>query len=367
VDAGGRVEVISTKWTTPIPGGQVYSRTLLQAASEGTVAELSSGSGPISESIIQNRIASAICAPILIGPTVAAYLYLDARDMTGAPAPVSLRRNAAAFCLALARMAGLALANLKRIDIERRSAMMEAELSAGAEAQRWILPRREGTFGPFSYIGESRPGTYVAGDFFDVIPLSDTKIAVALGDVSGKGVAASVLMTATQGYLHAALKQDADPARAVTELNRFVCPRRPESRFVTLWVGVFDAESRQVHYVDAGHGYALLAGPDGSCVQLAGGDGLPVGVMEDFIYKAHSATCAAGSRVLIVSDGLVEQMDPGPTNDPARRQFSLEGLQGCLAATAATDDAVAEVFRAVIAHAKTPNLADDATAVLVRL
>jgi len=79
-----------------------------------------------------------------------------------------------------------------------------------------------------------------AAIFFDVIDLGNDRMAVALGDVSGKGVEASVLMTATQGFLHAALQLHGEPARAVTAANAFVAPRRPDCRFVTLWVAVLD-------------------------------------------------------------------------------------------------------------------------------
>src|SRR5690606_25746527 len=157
-----------------------------------------------------------------------------------------------------------ALSNLKRKEIEQRHARIQAELHAGAEAQRWILPKREGNFGSIAYIGESRPGMHMGGDFFDVIPLGEDRLAVTLGDVTGKGVSASVLMTTTQGFLHAALQQHGDPHRAVVDLCRFVHPRRPESRFVTLWVGVFDAKARTLRYVDAGHGHAMMARADGS-------------------------------------------------------------------------------------------------------
>ena len=93
--------------------------------------------------------------------------------------------------------------------IERRQARFESELAAAAVAQRWILPKRLSTACGFCVTGESRPGAYVGGDFFDVIPLSDTKLAVALGDVTGHGIAASVLMTAAQGSDPASLAFEA--------------------------------------------------------------------------------------------------------------------------------------------------------------
>ena len=339
---------------------------MLAAASKGTVAELSqSPESGVAESIIRMNIGAALCVPLMLGPTVAAYVYLDWRSGPGPRRPQPLRPNAAAFCLALGRMAGLALANLKRIDMEHRQALIDAELSAAATAQRWIMPQREGRFGPFNYVGESRPGQYVGGDFFDVIPLGESRLAVALGDVSGKGIPASVLMTAAQGFLHAALEQHGQPDRAVTDLNRFVHPRRPENKFITLWVGVFDAAAHTLRYVDAGHGYALLVKGDGGFAALDEGDGLPVGIMPDTEYRSATVALEPDSGALIVSDGIIEQ--PGAGSSPAaRNQFEMEGVHRSLRDTAAGADAVAALFAAVVGHAGTAALADDATAVLIR-
>ena len=107
----------------------------------------------------------------MLGQTVAAYLYLDSR---GTIACSALRPNASAFCVALGRMASLALANLKRIDMEKRSEQIRIRARRrrdGAEVDHARSARR--SYGPFRCTGESRPGQYVGGDFFDIIPLSD--------------------------------------------------------------------------------------------------------------------------------------------------------------------------------------------------
>ena len=134
------------------------------------VAEVSGTAlgGDISQSIVQIKINSAICVPLMLGPIVAAYLYLDSRGTL----MQSLRPNASSFCVALGRMASLALANLKRIDMEKRAEQMRVDLAAAAVAQKWIMPQRDTNHGPFHCIGESRPGQMVGGDFFDIIPLS---------------------------------------------------------------------------------------------------------------------------------------------------------------------------------------------------
>jgi len=263
-------------------------------------------------------------------------------------------------------MASLALSNLKRIDIERRQVFIESELRAAAMAQKWILPQRESRVGNFFCLGESRPGQFIGGDFFDVIPIGPNKLAIAVGDVTGKGIAASVLMTASQGFLHAALSQHGDVGRAMTALNQFINPRRPDHKFVTAWAGVFDLEAQTLTYVDAGHSYAVMQADDGSFTQLDCGGGLPVGVMDDSQYESTTISLAPGGRVVIVSDGIIEQMGMVQRDDGTivRDQFELNGVKKSVILSG--DDVIAPLFAAVINHAGTSNLSDDATAVMVK-
>lgn len=366
VNASGRVEVVASK-TAPGANAGAFSRTLLDVASTGVVAELAPGSSITAQSIVELRITSALCVPLMLGPAVAGYVYLDSRSGSESYFEQPLKANASAFCLALGRIASLALANLKRIEIERRQAQTDAEISAAAEAQRWILPRREGRCGPFSYVGESRPGQHMAGDFFDVIRLDEHRVAVTLGDVTGKGIQASVLMTAAQGFLHAALQEHGDPARAVARLNRYIIPRKPDSRFITLWLGVFDAKAGSLTYIDAGHGYALVRRGDGSIQPLAEGVCVPVGVLEEAQYDPESVPIQTGDEVLIVSDGIVEQPAPlGGSSGAVREQFEMRGVRACIAALPPDQDPIAALFQRVFRHAESEHLADDATAVMVR-
>jgi serine phosphatase RsbU (regulator of sigma subunit) len=363
VDSTGRVEIVACRFApTAQDTGVAFSRSLINAASQGVVAEMNAtAGGDISQSMVQLRINSAICVPLMLGNTVAAYLYLDSRGTL----LQTLRPGASAFCVALGRMSSLALANLKRMEMEKREERMRAELDAAKLAQQWIMPKRLGKFGPFRTIGESKPGQYVGGDFFDIIQLSETRLAVAVGDVSGKGVSASVLMTATQGYLHAALQDTDDPGAALTDVNRFVNPRRPEHKFVTMWVAVFDAASGSLSYVDAGHSYAFLLRRDGSFEQLDRGGGLPIGVEEEFHYNAELVRISPGDKVMIVSDGIIEQLGfvHKPSGPVAKEMFDVAGVRGAM--TNANNDPVASLFDAVVKHAQTDQLSDDATAVLV--
>jgi serine phosphatase RsbU (regulator of sigma subunit) len=379
IDGLGRVEVLASRLSPGAAGQQLYSRSLVARARQGQVAELrvDAMSGNVGESVMNMKISAAICAPLMIGDgtspagerDVAALLYLDSRVAPGLSAGRP-QANAAGFVMALARIGSLALANLHRMEMAIRVKETQHDLEAAAEAQRLIFPPREGRVGGFSYRGETRPGTVGGGgDFFDVIPVGPHKLAVALGDVTGKGIPASVLMTASFGYLHSLLQSGHDVATAAKMLTSFLHPRRPSSRFVTLWVGVFDLERKELQYVDCGHGWAALCHADGTFESLDCGGGLPCGIEDEWDYQAVTIPLRSGSRALVVSDGLIEQFGwiIDEAGKPVQEQFGMSGLKKTLGSVLGSDaDELKSLYDAVVAYAGSQQLSDDATAIMVK-
>ena len=365
LDADGRLSLMAS--TGASAHQMSFSRSLINTASTGVVASFTpSQVGDISQSIIQMNIDAAICVPLMLGPEVAAYLYLDARDARGNRLERSAQQwsSITSFCLALGRIASLALANLKRIDMERRTARIEAELRAAGEAQRFLLPRRQLTCGPYHCCGESRPGREVGGDLFDLIPLPNGSLAVALGDVSGKGVPASLLMTAAHGFLHAALRGQASLTEAVTHLNEFLVPRLSAEKFITLWIGMLDPHARVLEYVDAGHGYAMICGPQSALMPLDAGEHLPLGVAADVVIQPVKMDLPATGRLVLVSDGIVEQPAPEDAGGVCA-QFGIDQVRSFAREPGALSDAITHLYQHVTDHAGGHALTDDATAIVV--
>jgi len=335
------------------------SRSLLRVAWQGEPATITEDTRPAAaHSVIELDIRSAIAAPLLVDGVVRACLYADVRRRN------TLDADAQGFFLGLSRIGALALANLRRLEIEREHTRLEADLVAAGAAHRWMQPPGEGVIGPLRYAAESRPGrTTLGGDFFDVIEFGQGVAAFAVGDVVGKGVAASVLMTATQAYLHASILRHGSPEKAVGDLQAFLTPRLRDGRFVTLWVGVLDTQRNTLRYVDAGHGYAALV-TDASLMPLREGSQPPVGVDPAAHCDAVEIALPATGALCIVSDGVVEQ--PGVCVDSnARRDFFGFDQAVRLLTKATTPQAgVDEIFRALETHAGGPALADDVTCVL---
>jgi sigma-B regulation protein RsbU (phosphoserine phosphatase) len=366
LSADGTVSIISQMGDIAVAAATPrLSRTLIQEASRGRPVQLMNQQMPMGQavSIVQLDIQEAICAPLMVESAVVGFLYLDNRGQSRAAGKTT--RDAGPFVAGLARLASLALANQMRQELERRYARVQGELAAAAAAQQLILPHREGRLGRFEYAGACQPGRILSGDFFDIFELSDGKLAVTIGDVAGKGVTASVLMTTAQGFIHGALRQHGDPRRAANDLNRFVQDRCEPGVFITLWIGVLDAGPQTLDYIDAGHGYVWLVNTGQPPINLNAGGGPAIGVLEDCQYTVASIGLAPSGCVALVSDGIIEQPAPGMPDHPLQG-FGAARVAKCLAAASGQTDPVADLFAAVRSHAGTDALADDATVVIVR-
>ncbi len=348
------VEVLGT-WARDGERASQFSRSLVIRASAGEMVTLAAQQtdGGWGQSIAELEIHSAMCCPVLVDDLVAACLYLDARGSEGAVAP-----DAAGFCEALAQLAGLAMANLRRRSMQARQRELDEEMAAAREAQQLMIPLNRQADALVQYAVEFHPGRVASGDLFDVVELGVDRVAVILGDVSGKGVGAAILMAAAQAYLHAALVRHPSPADAVADLNAFVLARSASNRFLTLWVGVFGAD-RSLTYVDAGHGYWAHVSDGGVVVHHAATSPL-VGALEGIEFEAARVELGESDRIILMTDGVPEQPDA------AGEQFGLEHIEAVLARTRTVDEDVMELLSAVRAWSGGDALADDTTVASVR-
>ncbi|MDG2477536.1 MAG: SpoIIE family protein phosphatase [Phycisphaerales bacterium] len=333
-----------------------FSRTLVVRASGGEMVTLASQESPANwgQSIAELNIHSAMCCPILVDEQVAACLYLDARGSEQEVQP-----DAAGFCQALSQLAGLAMANLRRQDMRLRQREMDEEMNAAREAQQLMVPMQRAELSTVEYEVEFLPGRIASGDLFDVVLLSDERVAVILGDVSGKGVGAAILMAASQSYLHASLLRHESPAAAVLDLNEFVLARSAANRFLTLWVGVFSSDG-SVTYVDAGHGHWAQVNGDEVTVHHAASSPL-VGAFDDITFEDVEIQLCPGERIVLMTDGIPEQ--PGTDGE----QYGSDRVQSVLASTRTCKEDVTELLAAVRSWSVVAELADDTTVASVKV
>ena len=231
------------------------------------------------------------------------------------------------------------------------------EMASAAIIQRALLPD------PRAFASETGvdlhaamiPARDVGGDFFDLVALSDGRVAVGVGDVCGKGVPAALYMGISKTLIRIKLRERPDLAAAIRDANEYLTTHYPAEQFATLLYAAYDPASGAVEYVSCGHPAARIRRADGRIEALPAG-GLPVGMFEDLRIVKREARLDRGERLLIVSDGVTEAADGGAF------EFGEERLSEALAAeeggAAATVEAVIAAARA---FAGTAAQSDDIT------
>ena len=188
---------------------------------------------------------------------------------------------------------------------------LERELELARDMQRNLLPGEISQPEGWEIAALSIPSRVMGGDYYDVIPLSHGRTAVAIADVSGKGAAAALLMAALQASLGTLLRENLPVAETVYRLNRALCGRMPDDTFITFFLAFVGTETGEVEYCCAGHDPPMLcAGGSTGEVGILDRGGLILGVMPDAEYSMATEIMKPGSRLLLYTDGVTETMTP---------------------------------------------------------
>ncbi|MDX2116360.1 MAG: SpoIIE family protein phosphatase [Planctomycetota bacterium] len=332
-----------------------FSRSLLRAAVTGAYAVLAENSStPRPDTLVRFDIAAAACAPIRLNEAIWGFLYLDSGSGPGTTP--SGAGDLLEVTRTLADIASLALVRVKQLEVSQRLASLQSDVEAAAEIQRFLLPPQTACVEGVRYAMRSKPGRMVSGDVFDVMFLPGGKVGVLLGDVMGKGLGAGLVMSSVQSFLHAVLRDEADPASALQRLNDFLSPRLSAGRFVSLWLGIIDARAGTLTAADAGHGYALIVRPGADARPLQCAGGLPLAASDVCAYRSTQLPLTAGERLVLFSDGVVEQ------RSPAGEAFGLERLIDSLRPNQSPERDVEAIVSAVNEFAGPAAPSDDLTA-----
>jgi sigma-B regulation protein RsbU (phosphoserine phosphatase) len=238
---------------------------------------------------------------------------------------------------------------------------LKDDLEIAREIQLAMLPHDTHRTLGLEVHGQTRPANTVGGDFYDIQPLTDGRVVVALGDVAGKGSPAALLMALLLAMMRTLLDEGLEPAPLVERLNLQIWRHAPRSRFITLFVAVFDPATGEMTYVNAGQNPPLLRRAGGS-VEWLGDGGLALGLREGTAYRAVKERLAPGDLVVLYSDGITEAEDPdGVPYDEA----GLVRAVGVMP-DATAPDLGARIMRDVARHARDHRFADDLTLVVLR-
>jgi hypothetical protein len=336
--------------TSPRP----FSATLLKASIESgrTVRLEEHPDVDQAQSFVLAGVREALCRCIDVGTTeegVRLAVYADCRMGIADDELVAWFDAIAELCSVSMRMQQGRVAESER-------AQMVAEMNAARAVQEVLLPSESGSLGDLSWQVVAIPGRTVAGDLVDVRRNGDG-LHVVLGDVSGKGARAGMVMAGTQACADTLAESGLAPAEIVERLDAWAVRTIPEACFITLWCGRLDADGG-VDFVDAGHGLALVQHADGSISPLVGARRPPLGI-DAFPAEASKATLQPGEALILFSDGLAEE--PSSSRDGDR--YGLERIEASIDAHGADP---AAILADLVDWCERDHFDDDLTVLVIR-
>jgi serine phosphatase RsbU (regulator of sigma subunit) len=273
--------------------------------------------------------------------------------------PVRSRDEFGSLADAFNRMAHDVEAHQKLVVEQER---MHRELELCRQIQSEMLPKDRLRLGLAEVRGVSIPAREVGGDFFNYFLLPGGEIALLVGDVSGKGVSAALLMAKVQALLRARLPLEPDLPQLIDIVDREIEASTPGGVYVTLFAGVLDPATKMLRFVNAGHNPQFVLRAGGGLERLAS-TGLPVGLYAGHGYSERSLTLADGDLLFFYTDGMVE------AENEAGDMFSAERLEALLVAEheKSVDEVLERVERAVREFRGKAEPFDDATMMALRM
>jgi serine phosphatase RsbU (regulator of sigma subunit) len=258
--------------------------------------------------------------------------------------------------------------NQMAADLERHQALvveqerLRKELELSRLIQTEMLPRAPLRLGAAEIKGVSIPAREVGGDFFNYFALPDGRLALLVGDVSGKGVSAALLMANVQATLRARLPLEADLARLAADLDREIDETTPGAVYLTLFLGILDMAKQELRYVNAGHNPQFVI-HEGNGFEVMSATGLPIALYPGQPYREEAVPARSGDLLFFYTDGLVE------AEDESGDMFGFDRLKALLGKKQqhGIDTVLQEVEDAVRQFRGNHEPTDDATLMALRL
>ncbi len=357
LDASGGLEVISTTGQDFTLSTTVRDRVLVNKESLLVNDPDSDAALKGAESIGLHSVHSFMAVPLQTGERVTGLLYVDMGDKLDPFSAEDLE-----LLTVMANVAAIRIENARLAMIEQAEQRMEAELSQANEIQRNLLPSGPPNVPGYELAGFNLPCRTVGGDYFDFIPYEDGRLAVLVGDVSGKGLPASLMMSSLHARVHLLAESGPEPAPTLATLNRTICTHCPPGKFITFFYAVVDPANGKIRYANAGHNQPLMIRADGTSYCLLGSSRV-LGITRDSRYEAYDSELHVGDTLAIFSDGVTEVRAPDGLEEYGEERlarFLLERQQ------TPTSDIISELVDYLRKWSGEPTFADDFTMLLMR-
>ena len=288
------------------------SRTILNAVLGEKKAILSADAASdsqfdASESISALTIRSMMCVPMLDlkGEPIGA-INIDTQN------PLSQFKNEDLdILIAVAGQAAMSYESAKLLKSFVEKEKQDNEMNIARNVQHALLPENLPEIDSYEFFASYDSAQAVGGDYYDIIPTKDGRIWIAFGDVAGKGVPASLVMSRMSSVVRSVSEFVTDASEAMARINDHMCAKAVEGRFVTFVLMILDPAAHKFTVVNAGHMSPMIRKADGSIEEFDDEMiGLPIGVLEGFTFDQADREIVPGETVLVYTDGVSEAMDP---------------------------------------------------------
>lgn len=274
-----------------------------------------------SDSVIRERIQSAMCSPLVYKDEVIGVIYVDTKSRFSSYGQEELE-----FLTGISNQAAMAIVNARLHARLVEQSKLERELEIARNIQMNLLPQSNPAIENFEIAAISIPAKKVGGDYYDFIELPTGQLGIAVGDVSGKGVPAAILIATVRALLKSeATRPRASVPTIVSKVNTIICNDVTGNMFVTLVFGILNPTTRTFEYTNAGHCHPLIFNPNKEIISLSVGGNF-LGLIPDAEYRKDTAKLPAGSVLVIYSDGITDTMNEN------EELFGLERLKDVISA-----------------------------------
>lgn len=250
----------------------------------------------------------------------------------------------------------------KNAALETAQAQIGQELELAQHMQTAILPSVWPEDSRFSGHAMMRAARQVGGDFYDFFMLDQNRLAIAIGDVSGKGVPAAFFMAICRTAMQSVAKERASPSQCLTAINAILCRENPLELFVTIFYGVLDVQTGELRYVNAGHNPPYRVTRGGDILTIPGTEGIAAGIIDNIDYTEKAVTLANGDSLFLFTDGVTEAFDRGEQEFGERRL--VDALRDGEAVS--VEDLTGRVVASVTAFSAEVPQSDDITCLSLR-
>ena len=309
-----------------------------------------------SGTMVLQGVRSVLAVPLGVSEKVFGIIYADSPIAEGRFTEDHLK-----VLTTLASVAAIRVENARLVEARLERERLERELALASEIQQRFQPTAPPLVNGYELQGISFPCYEIGGDYYDFIEREDGRLVIALGDVSGKGTAAALLMSSLHAAIHAQSASHNSLVATISAVNRYLANNIPTNRFVTLFYAELDPESGALSFLNAGHNPPLIVHSAGTVEQLASG-GLPLGIKPDAGYREGRTQLQKGDVLVIYSDGVTEAVSPTGEEFGATRLYEVVSRNIEASAAGIRD----RIESSLTKFAQGTSAADDITLVIVK-